>query len=334
MKTLADIGERNAIARISKIINTQYDGFSIGDDCAILPMNDEYLLISTDMVAKYTHLSSNMSSWQIGWFLVAVNLSDIAAKGGTPYGLVLALGLPRDLPVSSFDELIQGAHDCARAYNTRILGGDTKESKEMVLTGTVFGAVKKNEFMARKGARVSDVIAVTGYIGKAAAGMLALEEKIRFEETVLKGLFEPKPRIEAGRILAQSGCIHCCMDISDGISTSLYQLQQQNAVGFRIDSSHLPISLNLQKMFNKTSDKNMIQYALQYGGDYELLCTLSPDDFAFVQSQLEQISVPFTQIGLVTKNKEILYQWSGKLSPLFNEGYEHFTSKASNDPIR
>ena len=326
MKTLADIGERNAIARLSKIIETKHNEFSLGDDCAIVPFHDEYLLISTDMVAQHTRLSSKMTPWQIGWFLVAVNLSDLAAKGGTPYGLVLALGLPREYPVASFEELIRGAHDCAQAYNTHIIGGDTKESRELVLTGTVFGLVKKNEFIGRKGAKVSDVIAVTGKIGKAAAGMYVLEKGAHCEETCLQYLFEPQPRMTAGRILAQSGRIHCCMDTSDGISTSLYQLQQQNSMGFCIDASLLPISSEFTQFFVKESDKDMEEYVLQYGGDYELLCTLHPDDFSMIQSQLEKLDVSFTQIGVVTKEKEIVYKKNGKKKTLCNNGYEHFTT--------
>ena len=326
MKTLADIGERNAITRLSKIITKKNDSFPIGDDCAILPVHDEYMLVSTDMVAQHTHLSSKMTPWQIGWFLVAVNLSDLAAKGGIPYGLVLALGLPRSYPVVSFEELIHGAHDCAQAFNTRILGGDTKESKELVLTGTVLGWVKKNEFMGRKGAKISDVIAVTGEIGKAAAGMYVLEKDILSEQACLHFLFEPQPRITAGRILAQSGRIHCCMDTSDGISTSLYQLQEINSVGFCIDSSLLPISSACSKLFVKESEQNIEEYVLQGGGDYELLCTLHPDDFSMIKSQLERIDVSFTQIGVVTKEKEIVYRKNGKKKTLRNKGYEHFTS--------
>ena len=96
MKKLSDLGERRVIRLISNILSKGDEIVGIGDDCAALEFGEEYLLVSTDMIYKKTHVPEIMTPWQIGWFVVAINLSDIAAKGGKPLGLVLSLGLPRD----------------------------------------------------------------------------------------------------------------------------------------------------------------------------------------------------------------------------------------------
>ena len=96
MKKLSDLGERKAIQLISEILSKGDVAVGIGDDCAAIDMGEEYLLVSTDMISQKTHIPEQMTPFQIGWFIVAINLSDIAAKGGMPLGLVLSFGLPKE----------------------------------------------------------------------------------------------------------------------------------------------------------------------------------------------------------------------------------------------
>ena len=87
------------------------------DDCAALDMGDYYLLITTDMISKATHIPDKASPWQVGWHVVAVNLSDIAAMGGEPFGMVVALGLPADYEVKFLENIVEGAKSCASKFN-------------------------------------------------------------------------------------------------------------------------------------------------------------------------------------------------------------------------
>ena len=135
---------------------------------------------------------------------------------------------------------------CAKRCGTRIIGGDTKEAADITLVGTAVGLVKKTEYMPRKGACPGDVVAVTGTLGKAAAGYIALQHGQTMRR-LTRGLFEPWPRLQEGRVLARKHCITSSMDLSDGLSSSLYQLQELNHVGFTIDALSCPPPKNCRR---------------------------------------------------------------------------------------
>ena len=323
VKKLSDLGERKAIRLISNILSKGDEAVGIGDDCAALDFGEEYLLISTDMISEKTHIPKIMTPWQIGWFAVAINLSDIAAKGGRPLGLVLSLGLPRDTSDLFLEELTRGANMCATTHDTSIIGGDTKENPNVTICGTVFGIVKKDEFMGRKGAEPGDVIAVTGTLGKAGAGYYAMQSNME-DPIMLEGLLEPKPRLKEGMALAREKVVSACMDISDGLSSSLYQLQELNNVGFEIDKEKIPLSQMLLKLAEEDKNLDVHEYSLHFGGDYELLLTVPPDKFTKVQRSVEKIGNRLTNIGQVTKDSNIYVVDGHVKKTLLNKGYEHF----------
>lgn len=323
MKKLADLGERKAIQLISNILSKGNVAVGIGDDCAALEFGNEYLLVSTDMLSEKTHIPSIMTPWQMGWFIVAINLSDIAAKGGRPLGLLLSLGLPEDTSDLFLEELMKGADKCATQYGTSIIGGDTKENPEVMLSGTIFGIVKKDEFMGRKGTKIGDIIAVTGTLGKAGAGYYAFKNGIK-KEDFLRGLLEPTPRLNEGMALAREKIVTSCMDISDGLSSSLYQLQELNDVGFEIEHGKIPLSPLLLQLANRYEQFDVYEYGLHFGGDYELLLTLPKDSFEKARRNLEKMGTRITSIGRVTKDNKIAVVRNGIKTSLPNGGYEHF----------
>jgi len=321
---LSDLGERKVIELISKILSKGDEAVGIGDDCAAFSFNDDFLLVSTDMISRKTHIPKVMNPWQMGWFIVAINLSDIAAKGGKPFGFVLSMGLPGDTTDSFLKEMIRGAQSCVKKYDLSIVGGDTKENTDITLCGTVFGIVKKDCFMGRKGCNPGDVVAVTGDLGRAGAAYYAIQKDIK-DKKIIRGLLEPKPRIEAGMILANEKIVTSCMDISDGLSSSLYQLIDLNNFGFEIEKGKIPISSSLTYL-SKTNDLDVYDYALHFGGDYELLLTLSPDKFKKAKKCLDSIGVSLTEIGRVTKLKKAFLVEKRTRKILKNKGYEHFIS--------
>jgi len=323
VKKLSDLGERKVIRLISNILSKGDEAVGIGDDCAALDFGEEYLLISTDMISKKTHVPKIMTPWQIGWFVVAINLSDIAAKGGKPLGLVLSLGLPGDTSDSFLEELTRGANACATTHDTSIIGGDTKENPSVTICGTVFGTVKKNEFMSRKGTKIGDIVAITGTLGKAGAGYYIIQSRKENDE-ILKGLMEPKPRINEGIALAREKIVSSCMDISDGLSSSLYQLQELNNVGFEIEKEKIPLSQMLLKLAKENENLDIYKYCLHFGGDYELLLTIPPSEFEKAQRSVEKTGNFLTNIGQVTKGNEVCIVDGSVKKILPNEGYEHF----------
>jgi thiamine-monophosphate kinase len=323
VKRLSDIGERAAIRRIATILTKGKNQAGIGDDCAAIDMGKDYLLITTDLMSKKTHIPPQMTPYQMGWFLVAMNLSDIAAKGGLPLGVVCSFGLPKTTSERFLTELAKGADACAVAFGTSVVGGDTKETTEITLCGTAFGSVKKTEFMARTGTRPGEIVAVTGTLGKAGAGYYALKQKGK-GKNISKLLLEPQPRIQEGLLLAQQRVVTSSMDLSDGLSASLYQLQELNGVGFEIRKDTLPVAPEAWSLSRTNQNVDPYAVALHFGGDYELLVTMPKKDFEKIKKLLTNHGSSLTAIGTVTKKKQILLIDGKNKRVLENKGYEHF----------
>ncbi|UCE39225.1 MAG: thiamine-phosphate kinase [Thermoplasmata archaeon] len=324
---LKDLGERKAQELIRDVLALKtIDSAEMKDDCAVVEFGDGYLLITTDMISQHTHIPEKATFWQIGWHLVAINLSDIASMGGRPMGMVVALGLPKDFEEESLRNIISGMDSCSSKYDTCILGGDTKEAKSLTLSGCAIGSVPKSEIMQRKGAKPRDIVAVTGELGKAGAAFHALKDNID-EENVIKNLLEINPRIQEGMALSKTKVVTSCMDISDGLASSIHQLSSLNEVTFNIDFNKIPISSNA-KDISKKLDIPLEEPVLYMGGDYELLVTLMKDKVADAQKVLSDIGTTLTPIGEVKKdNKNILIK-DGISTTLEYRGYEHFRWKA------
>jgi thiamine-monophosphate kinase len=327
VKRLEDIGERAAIRQIASILSKGTRSLGIGDDCAAIDLGNKYLLVTTDMMSRQTHIPAEMTPYQMGWFLVAINLSDIAAKGGTPLGIVCSFGLPKKTSETFLKQLTNGGNACAVRYGTTIVGGDTKETTEITLCGTAFGTVRKDEFMPRRGAHPDDIVAVTGHLGKAGAGYYALK-KNKKEKKYSKALLEPQPRLKEGRLLAQLCCVTSSMDLSDGLSTSLYQLQELNTIGFEIEKNALPLASGLNRRFQKDHGVDPYSLALHFGGDYELLVTVPRQKFEKTKQALQKHGITLSSIGIVTEKKKILLVENKRRKLLPNKGYEHFKKHA------
>jgi len=317
---LSQIGERKAIKEISKILSD----VDLTDDCARVTMDDRYLLVSTDLISEKTHMPKVMRPWQIGWFITAINLSDIAAKGGMPIGVLLALGLPRDLDENFLKGIIKGAKDCADKYNTEILGGDTKESEKITIAGTAFGIVSKKNYMPRLGIKPDDLIAVTGTLGRAALGYQILKNNVKGMEKFIKYVLEPKPRVKEGIALGKTLAVKASMDISDGLSSSLYQLSEINEVGFEIYEKNLPIHPGIYTLKKVFPDLDEISLATNFGGEYELLLAIKPGKIDVVEKTLKKLRCKLTVIGKAIGGKKIYLVSNGKRKKMENKGYEHF----------
>lgn len=320
---LSDMGERKAVEIIQRILSEgNIDFGNMSDDCAVIEFGDEYLLITTDTISKTTHIPEMASPWQIGWHAVAVNLSDIAAMGGAPLGMVVALGLPRDYNMKSLEYLVEGMKACTSKFGISIFGGDTKESDIVTLTGCAFGTVAKNQVLLRKGAKSGDILAVTGELGKAGAAYHSLKNRMDEEEGI-KDLLEIQPRIKEGVTLAKTNAITSCMDISDGLASSIHQLSSINDVGYEVDLVRVPISEKAKDISEKL-DIDLEDIALYFGGEYELLVTIDKDKVRETQKALSDIGSTLAPIGIVKKEKRNILIKDSISTILENRGYEHF----------
>lgn len=309
---LRELGERKAIEMISKITSTD-----ASDDCAVLSFGKFYLLFTADMINETTHVPENSKPYWIGWHVVAINLSDIAAKGGKTLGVNVALGLPKNYDTKFLSELSKGMGDCAKKYSTKIVGGDTKENKTLTLCGSAVGMVNKKNIMLRKGAKPGDVICVTGTLGKSSANLHSGNP-----EKVLM----INPRVKEGIALAETNAVTSCMDISDGLAYSLYQLSSLNKIGFEIDYELLPYAPEAKKV-SKKFGISLDELVLYSGGDYELLLTVRKSKLKNAINVLKNIGTKLTPVGVVTKKKENILIKENRKTILENRGWEHFRVK-------
>jgi thiamine-monophosphate kinase len=289
---VSSIGERALISRLSEIFNTpegekrKQEGILVGagsDDCAVLDLKGEdCLVVTTDMLHRTTDFPEEMTPWQMGWMSAAVNLSDIAAMGAEPTGLLMAIGMPSDTEIAFVEELARGIQACAEFCGTTVIGGDLDTHAELTITGTALGRVKKSQLLLRKGAKPGDLVCVTGYAGTAGAALKAVLSKKSVSKTVLKALFEPVPRTREARELAESGAVTSMMDTSDGLAMSLYDLSRQSKVGFKIWENALPIFPEVREF--ASGPEELLEFALYTGGDFELIFTVDPGRLKKVQN--------------------------------------------------
>ncbi len=316
---VSELGERALIARISKLVGIQGSNVIVGageDDCAVMDIGgEEYLLATTDMLHRKTDFPPEMSGWQIGWMSVAVNLSDLASKGAKPLGVLMAMGIPSDSEVGFVEEIARGMADCASRFGTQVIGGDTDSHEELTMAGTALGLVKKELLIRRSGAKVGDLVCVTGNLGTAGAALLALEKKMPVSQEILKALFEPSPRIREGMALSETCAVTSMMDISDGLALSLHDLSRASGVGFRIYENKLPVLSGVRRLLKVEERLEAVVYT---GGDFELLFTVAKDNI-----EMARKACPLTVIGEVIEEGVFIERAVG-VEELKARGYEHF----------
>ncbi|MCS7131497.1 MAG: thiamine-phosphate kinase, partial [Hadesarchaea archaeon] len=202
---LSDVGER-ALVELARAICAKGPKVEvgIGDDAAAIDIDGRYLVVTTDMLVAGWHFPPGTTAEQMGLKAVIVNLSDLAAMGAEPLGLVFSVGLPRDLDVEFVRKMIRGMDATARKYGTYVVGGDLDESEEIIIAGAAFGLARKRMLLTRSGAKPGNIVAVTGSLGAAAAGLKILLERLpsRGYEGLIKAQLEPSARVKEGMALA------------------------------------------------------------------------------------------------------------------------------------
>jgi thiamine-monophosphate kinase len=335
---LEELGERGVIDRITRKFMVNKELIPVGageDDCAVIDLDKarrghRFLVVTTDTLLKSRHLPAGITPFQMGWSAVAVNLSDIAAMGAHPFAITIALGLPGGTDLAFVDELTEGIQACAAAYETAVVGGDMTRSTELMLTGTCFGFATNP--VRRAGAKVGDLICVTGSLGNAALALKAITGEIALPEhaaeLVKRALFQPQPRIQEGVAIANAGIATAMMDISDGLALSLADIAQRSRVGVEVDEAEVPIlSEELRAEGGlKLSARERRELAFYCGGDYELLFTIESragDDAALLRAL--RSAVKLTVIGkVVPAERGLSIRRGSTCEQLEIRGYQHF----------
>lgn len=292
-----------------------------GDDCAVFaPRPGMQVLVSSDMLVAGTHFFPDTAPWALGWKAAAVNLSDIAAMGGMPRWITLALALP-DADEDWIAPFAEGFAACCSAFETDWIGGDTTRGP-LTLCPTVFGEIPTGEAIRRDGARVGDDIWVSGQPGRAALGLQHLLGEIALEndarEDCLAALLTPQPRVALGQALR--GIAHAMLDVSDGLVGDLGHILARSGVGAVLVEDWLPIPT--------CANTEHARRALLAGGDdYELLFAAPPNQRDALDKLAATLELPLTLIGRFTATTGLWLETAGgHLEPLAAQGYDHFSA--------
>ncbi len=332
------MGEFGLIDLLADMINTASDKKSIawqklilgiGDDAAAWRGDTSIQLATVDSLVQDVDFTPGLIPWEeLGWKALAVNLSDIAAMGGLPRYALVSLALPGNTDVENITSLYRGMIELARQFGVAIVGGDMSGAPILVINITVMGSTGRSDkkLLTRSAARPGEKVAVTGYLGAAAAGLEMLTKQISLEPdsaaSLKRAFFKPYPRIAEGQKLVDYG-IKAAIDISDGLIADLRHICQMSKVGARIEVDRVPVHPAVRANFGDRA----LELATSRGEDYELIFTASDD---IIDRVKKAVSCPITIIGEITAGKagEItLLDSKGNQVNLPKAGWEHFTSR-------
>jgi thiamine-monophosphate kinase len=331
------ISEDELVRAIRKVLSGDVPGVTvgIGDDAAVVDTGRHDTILTTDMLVEGVHFDrASASAHDLGHKALTVNISDVAAMGGSPrFGLV-SIGFPPDVETSWVMELYGGIREAAGEYGMAVIGGDTNRAGKVVLSVTVVGTVARNHAVTRSGARPGDRLVVTGSLGAAAGGLrLAQADPHEVREALasdwgrrlVQAHLRPVARVGEAETLASAGAT-AMIDISDGLALDLSRLCAESGVGATVALPDLPVADGLEDLA-KTFEGNLdpLDLALHGGEDYELLATIPPEAVQEAAERLaERFGTGLSVIGTVTEDELRAVGEDGTERPLEPKGWDHF----------
>ncbi len=308
---------------------------AIGDDCAEFLASSSgasgRFIVTADALFEDVHFKKAFTSMRsLGRKSLAVNLSDIAAMGGTPLFHLITIGIPQGFGEKEIEEFFAGVEDVARDFCSTLVGGDTCKSRSgLNVSITAIGASPENGILKRSGAKPHDAVYVSGTLGTSALGLEFLGSKNRTEHAqfFIKRHNEVEPRVEFGKWLAETGCVSAAIDISDGLAQDAGHICEESGVGIDIFSSALPLD---EKFVNAAAmiGKDPLRLAVCGGEDYEILFTVKSEKQSLFEKLLKVAAPSFkhrvTKIGEVTKGGGVtVFDMSGAAIQMDSGGFEH-----------
>ncbi|MDZ8055370.1 MAG: thiamine-phosphate kinase [Aulosira sp. ZfuVER01] len=355
MTKVKDIGEQGLLARLQRFCPQDI----IGDDAAVLlTAPGQSLVVTTDVLVDGVHFSNITTSPEdAGWRAAAANLSDLAAMGALPLGIVVGLGIPGDVSVSWVERLYQGMTECLQKYNTQIVGGDIVRSPVTTLSITAFGQADPSRIIRRSAAQVGDAIVITGIHGASRAGLeLLLHPEIgqNLKDSEKAALItahqRPQPRLDilptlweivdsqsqipnhttcynagsARNAVAPKSKISVAgMDSSDGLADAILQICRASQVGAIIEAKQIPFPEAFEHWL---TPEQALNYTLYGGEDFELVLCLPTDAASALVKQLGQDT---SIIGTITSGTKVLLHDENTEIPdqvlNLSQGFQHFS---------
>ena len=303
----------------------------IGDDCAVIPRNSgNSLIVTTDALVEGIHfIRDQISPKNLGYKAIAVNVSDIAAMGGTPEYAFLSIALPRTTECDWLKAAVQGIKEACEKWNLQLLGGDTVGSqRDIFLNVTLTGSIIHDHVKYRHCAKVGDLICVNSHLGDSGGGLKSLQEglfKTEEVEYLIQRHCRPEPSPQEGIWLASQQGVHAMIDLSDGLDCDLRRLIKSSQCGAVIEISDLPISPQLTGVCSEYN-WDVRKLILAGGEDYCLLMTISESAQTSIRHRFqEKFGHPLHLIGqIVDQPHQVIYQKQGKLIEIEIKHFDHF----------
>ena len=336
---LSDLGEFGLIDHLTRNFNIKHQSTikGVGDDAAVLDFKNSKIVVTTDLLVEGVHFDlSYMPLKHLGYKAVIVNLSDVYAMNAEATQITVSVALSNRFPLEAIEDLYAGIETAAKIYNIDVVGGDTTSSTTgLLISVTAIGEVKNEVY--RSGAKPSDLLVVSGDLGAAYMGLQILErEKAVFKVNpnnqpdleqyayIVERQLKPEARKDVVNLLADLDVMPTAMiDISDGLSSEILHLCKQSKVGCDLYEDKIPLDpqvISTCEEFNIDSTT----VALNGGEDYELLFTMSQNDFLKIKANPN-----FSIIGHIKESSEgahLITRANTKI-PLQAQGWKNFDSK-------
>jgi thiamine-monophosphate kinase len=330
---VSDVGEFGLIELLQKELGVSAPGITVpnGDDCAAWQASGT-ALATTDTMVEDVHFRFRTITWdELGWKALAVNVSDIASMGGSSDYALLTLGLSDSVNVPDLLAMARSLAACGREFSTAVVGGDIVSSpRAFFLTVALYGHVADDGLgqpMTRSAARVGDQVAITGWLGRSAAGYRVLNETVAGPAAALAELRRahnrPWPRLREGQALRAAG-VRACVDVSDGLVADLGHIAEMSGLGIRLRVESLPLSPDVRRVW----PADALHLALSGGEEYELAFTASATVMARAVAAVERLRTPVTVVG------EVVAEHPGKVVLLWQDGREETAGKGGFDHFR
>jgi thiamine-monophosphate kinase len=303
----------------------------IGDDAAWLDCRSRKFLLTADLLIEGIDFKLEWSTfYSLGYKALAVNLSDIAAMGGSPAYLTLSLGIPSDFTTKDVDEFYRGVRSLARRSGVSLVGGDISAARRFFISASLIGHCSSAPVL-RSGARPGDDLYVTGTLGDSALGLELLKKRRRragrgaAAAYLIRRHQFPSARLKAGTLLARRRLARAMIDVSDGLLQDLSHLCKASAVGAEIRENALPLSA----AYKTQAGRKRAVHALAGGEDYELLFSARARDRGRLEKIKSRLEVPIARIGRCLPAESGIRVIAGQGKPSFfpRKGYNHFKSK-------
>ena len=299
----------------------------IGDDAAWVKSRTGSVLITSDLLIQDVHFKLQWTSlFALGHKALAVNLSDIAAMGGTPAYSILALGIPAHFKSSQVSEFYRGIKSLCTKTGVVLVGGDTNIANSFIISVCVMGHAVYTP-VRRSGAQIGNDIYVTGTLGDSSLGLKLLQSgrlhlNRGFAAYLVSRHCKPTPRVVVGETLARQRLATAMIDISDGLLQDLGHICKASGLGAEIWRDKLPLS----PAYRALTGKDGTIHALNGGEDYELLFCARRRHRTRLAKLSKQAKVPITRIGRCLAAKEAIrvIDDSGKAVAIPSKGYDHF----------